>query len=82
MDPEYDHNEGTPDLQEPEALPTAEALVALCDLFSEKQAGWEAGFSASDRPGGFCFNPWDNDISINFKGQEFILSLRPSNRIV
>lgn len=82
MSYEPDPWEGMPDPpDEPEALPTANALVELCVLLGEKH-GFNAGFSASDRPGGFCFNPWDNDIAINYKGQEFILSLRPSNRIV
>lgn len=76
MDHEYDPNEGMPDVPEPEPLETAEALVALCDLFEDDAPGWVAGFGPSDRPGGFCFLPWEPDIAINFKGSEFILSLR------
>lgn len=70
------------DDNEPEPLPTADALAALCELFQDGKDGYDLGFSESDRPGGFGFQPWEPDIAINFMGSEFILSLRPSNRIV
>lgn len=77
MDHEYDPNEGMHDVPEPEALPTADALAAICDLISTY--GPAERLYESERPDGFCYQPWDNDIAINFQGSEFILSLRPSN---
>ena len=81
MDIDPDYNEARPDVDEPEPLPTAPALVAICDLLASKQ-GFDAGFMPSEVFGGFAFVPWENDIAINFEGSEFILSLRPSTRIL
>jgi hypothetical protein len=81
MDHEYDPNEAMPDVDEPEPLPTAYPLTAICAWMASKD-GFEAGFTSSERFNGFAFVPWEPDIAINFMGSEFILSLRPSNRIV
>lgn len=83
MDPEYDHNEAAPDPdwdREPEPLPTADALAALCQLIDE--FGGNCDLGPSDRQetrGSFCYLPFEPDILINYQGSELILSLRPSN---
>lgn len=75
-----DPNEAAADQHEPEPLETAKALEALCELLST-DIGFQFGFCPSERPSGFTYAPWENDIAINFEGSEFILSLRPSNYI-